>query len=453
MTKIRRISGFQHSINFQSPEDNFQVIRSRFLESNLGKIYQSIPWDELVSSFGLKESFKGPNCLFSPRGKIALMFLKHYSCCSDERLVEQINGSVHYQIFCDMLLWPGEVIGNYKIVSQIRCELAGRLDLRGVQKVLATHWRPYLGELSHATVDATCYESEVRYPTNQKLLWECIEWSHGQLRLLCKMLKITLPRSKFLKWKQRYSSYSRMRRKPAKERRVLTRGLLNLLDKLIQELDRIGESHCFQMPERYGVRRDVIRKVYLQQLQLFTTGIKPKNRIVSISKSYLRPIVRGKEVKLVEFGAKANKIQIGGINFLEHLSFEAFNEGTRYKSSVWLAQELTGTKLFLMGADGIFATNANRTFARLNNIRTDFCRKGRPGKHEEHRIQMARMITKERASRLEGSFGKEKEHYHLKKVRARTEKTEILWIFFGIHTANALEIGRRMSAARKDLAA
>ena len=58
---------------------------------------------------------------------------------------------------------------------------------------------------------------------------------------------------------------------------------------------------------------------------------------------------------------------------------------------------------------------------------------------------MAAAITKERASRLEGSFGKDKEHYHLKRIRARTEKTEVLWIFFGIHTGNALEIGRRIA--------
>jgi len=57
---------------------------------------------------------------------------------------------------------------------------------------------------------------------------------------------------------------------------------------------------------------------------------------------------------------------------------------------------------------------------------------------------MTAMITNERATLLEGSFGKEKEHYHLKKIKARTKETETLWIFFGIHTANALEIGRRM---------
>ena len=62
------------------------------------------------------------------------------------------------------------------------------------------------------------------------------------------------------------------------------------------------------------------------------------------------------------------------------------------------------------------------------------------------------MITKERATRPEGSFGKEKEHYRLKKIKARTKETEILWIFFGIHTANALEIGRRMARTLKQAA-
>ena len=54
------------------------------------------------------------------------------------------------------------------------------------------------------------------------------------------------------------------------------------------------------------------------------------------------------------------------------------------------------------------------------------------------------MITKERASRLEGSFGTDKEYFLLKKIKARTQRTESLWIFFGIHTCNALNIGKRM---------
>jgi hypothetical protein len=108
---------------------------------------------------------------------------------------------------------------------------------------------------------------------------------------------------------------------------------------------------------------------------------------------------------------------------------------------------LTRTKTRIAGADAIYATNNNRRFSTKYKISTDFKRKGRAGKHKKQRQQMAALIQKERVTRLEGSFGKEKEHYYLKKIRARTKATEILWIFFGIHTANALEIGRRMASS------
>ena len=39
-------------------------------------------------------------------------------------------------------------------------------------------------------------------------------------------------------------------------------------------------------------------------------GKKVSDRIVSIDRHYVRPIVRGKETKSVEFGAKVNNIQI-----------------------------------------------------------------------------------------------------------------------------------------------
>ncbi len=453
MTKIRRITEFQRKIHFENPEDNFNSLYGQFLSSKLGMIHQAIPWEELVGAFGIKEYDKGPDCIFSPRGKLALMFLKHYACCSDERLVEQLNANVYYQFFCDLLLNIDENIDNFKIVSQIRCELSMRLDIPEAQKCLARHWLPYMEELGHATTDATCYESELRYPTDQKLLWEAVEWSYGQMKLLCKMLKLRLPRTKFDKWKNRYFQYARKRRKPAKEKRVLTRSLLWLLEKLNGELDKIEASHVFEIPEKYYQRRTTIKKIYQQQHGLFYLGVVPEDRIVHLSKSYIRPIVRGKETKKVEFGPKVNKVQIDGISFIEHISFDAFNEGVRFQSTVRLTQELTHTKTTIMGADAISATNANRNFATKNGIRTDFKRKGRAGKHEAEWKALAAMITKERASRLEGSFGKEKEHYHLKKIKARTKKNEILWVFMGIHVANALEIGRRMAKARlKDVA-
>lgn len=442
MIKLQSIPHLQATLPIFSVEDNFNLLYDQFLSSDLGKIHAGIPWAKLIGSFKLKEHKKGPGCLFSPKGKLALMFLKHYAGCSDRKLIEQFNANMDYQLFCDTLLPLGKRLTNYKIVSQIRCELSAELNIKEAQGILAAHWLPHMEGLDQIVTDATCYESSLRFPTNQKLLWESVDWSYGQLNLMCKHARVKVPRTKYRKWKERYWSYSRKRRKPSNEKTSLTRGLLNLLDKLLDEMDNIETK--VDMPAKYKEWKQVVKTVHEQQYKYFQTGEKIKDRIVSLSKSYIRPIVRGKEIKKVEFGAKVNKLQINGISFIEHLDFNAFNEGTRFQSTVFYAQLLTKTKVRLAGADAIYATNKNRTFATRNKIKTDFTRKGRPGKHEAERKLIAKMITKERATRLEGSFGKDKQHYLLGRIGARTKANEILWIFMGIHTGNALEIGRRM---------
>lgn len=379
------------------------------------------------------------------------MFLKHYSCCSDRKLLEQLNSNLDYQFFCDISL-GFERLTNFKIISQIRCELAESLDIDSLEKILYNRWSDYIDSPQQITVDATCYESELRYPSIQKLLWEAVSWLHKQLKQTCRVLNIPMIRSRYIKWSKRNTSFSKMRRKSKKKRKSLTRALLLLLKKFIDFEQELQTSYNLEFTANYYKRIATINKIYHQQHDHFHTGEKIKNRIVSIQKDYIRPIVRGKQVKPVEFGAKVNKIQIDGISFIEHISFNAFNEGTRLEATIYKAQSLTRKKTQILGADAIYATNKNRNFVSARDIKTDFKRKGKlpKGYSEEKKLKDA--ITKERATRLEGSFGKEKEHYHLKKVKAKTKKTEILWIFFGIHTANALEIGRRIHMAKQQAA-
>ena len=48
-----------------------------------------------------------------------------------------------------------------------------------------------------------------------------------------------------------------------------------------------------------------------------------------------------------------------------------------------------------------------------------------------------------RATAIEGSFGTKKKHYGLRKIAARIKSKEIMLIFFGIHTANVVNLARR----------
>jgi len=287
----------------------------------------------------------------------------------------------------------------------------------------------------------------MRFPTNIKLLWESVDWMYGQLKITCKRLKIPTPRTKYLEQKDKHFAYMRMRKKPWKLTVKRTRSLLYLLEKLIHQQKKIEDQYriYLEFPEKYYDRRRVISKVLKQQKEMFTTGSHTvPDRIVSLAKSYIRPIVRGKEVNKVEFGAKVNMIQVDGINFIEHLSFDAFNEGPRLVDSIWYSRSLFGI-ITHISADDIYATNANRKWCTEHKITSNFKRKDRAGKYEDQRQIVAAELRKERAIRMEGSFGTEKQHYSLDKIKARIEKNEILWIFFGVHTANAVRIAKRLA--------
>jgi hypothetical protein len=453
MRKVRRIYETTQEISFISPEKEFSLYWKSFQLSELGRVFQAIPWYELAKRLNIREKRKGPDRIFSPQGMLALMFLKSYVDCSDRKLISYLNGNIDFQMFCGIFLGP-ERINNFKIVSDIRCHLSKCMDIKRLQDVLATYWKPYLKDTNIMLEDATCYETSMRYPTNVKLLWESTEWSYNQLKLICKYLKIRMPRNKYEEQWNKYNNYSHKRKKTHKETLKRTRSLLYLLGKIIMLLKGIENQYHEQLvwPRGYHERIKTIRKVLKQQQEIFETGGSVPDRIVSISKAYIRPIVRGKEVKAVEFGAKVNMIQFDGINFIEHLSFNAFNEGIRLVKSIRYGRSLFG-KITHISADDIYATNANRKYSTAAHIVTNFKRKGRAGKHEEHRQIISRELRKERTIRMEGSFGTEKEHYGLQKIKARTELNEILWIFFGVHTANAVRIAKRLAVSRVQLMA
>ena len=189
MNKLRRIFESTAEISFISPQQEFSLYWNSFLESALGQIYQAIPWDKLIKSLKIKDNRKGRKSMFSPQGKLALMFLKSYSGMSDRRVYEQLNGNIQWQMFCGIFLGP-EKLADFKVISRIRTELAKKLNIREVQDVLAKSWKPYMEQTNIVLEDATCYESYMRFPTNVKLLWECVDWMQGQMKQTCKYLKI-----------------------------------------------------------------------------------------------------------------------------------------------------------------------------------------------------------------------------------------------------------------------
>ena len=438
MAKIQNISEIHPTLGF-TEFDILEKYRKSFNESELGRLHSVFPFEVMAKTIGLSENRLGRRNVFSPSAKIALMVLKAYTSFSDRQLVEHLNGNLHYQMFCGIMIDPSSPITNYKIVSAIRNEIASRLDIESLQEILATHWKPYLENLHVCMTDATCYESHMRFPTDMKLLWESIEWLYRHICRHCMVLGIRRPRNKYADVSESYLSYCKKRKRKASRTRMLKRRMNRLLEKLLIQMDDIHRDYgaVLQYTQDYQKRLSIIRKVLVQEKELFE-GRKVNDRIVSIDRHYVRPIVRGKETKSVEFGAKVNNIQIDGISFIEHISFKAFNEGIRLKNCIRMQQKLVKVRVTCAAGDSIYANNANRKYCTKYGISTSFVRKGRAAKDEHLRKVLRSDLSKERATRLDGSFGTQKQHYSLSRIKARNMKTEILWIFFGIHTANAV---------------
>lgn len=172
--KIQKISDITPTLPF-TEFDFLQSYRESFEKSELGRIQSQLPLKELAAEYTNRshKSKRGNKPLFSGEGEIALMFLKPYTGLSDDGLIELLNGSIHMQMFCGVLIDPSCPIKDGKIVSAIRNRLARILDIDSLQSILYAKWKDNLKDKDLCLTDATCYESCLRFPTDIKLLWEC----------------------------------------------------------------------------------------------------------------------------------------------------------------------------------------------------------------------------------------------------------------------------------------
>lgn len=426
------------------------LLHERFLQTDLGKLYLAIPFDKLSALIPLSSHNKsGLGCKpwFDVKGGIALQFLKHYMQISDALLIERINTDWSMQMFCGILLKPHERIRDSNLPSYWRQYIGTHLNMEEMQKAFAQYWKPFMEHTSVGMQDATCYESRIAFPTDVKLLWTCCHQVYQMIQQVRKQLRLRKSRMNYEKQKESFQSYQKTKKKTRRKEKKLRKKLLKFLVKLIKHFGEL-QKKASVLTKKEQTRMQHIIKVYEQQHGKLYGQVKEiKDRIVSLSKPYIRPIVRGKETKTVEFGAKVNILQVDGINFIEHLSYDAFHEGNRFQNGIHLQRKLFG-RCTHQSADQIYATNANRKYCTANGIANNFIPKGKQKpQHVEQATALRKTLNIARGTILEGSFGNEKENYFLRKISARNQTTETCWIFFGIFTANAVRMAERIAEA------
>lgn len=114
--------------------------------------------------------------------------------------------------------------------------------------------------------------------------------------------------------------------------RKTQRSQLQYLRRNLGQIEQMYEM--LSLTEKEQPVFEVLQKVYDQQQELYRHQRRSiEQRIVSVSQPHIRPMVRGKLVSKVEFGAKLALSLENGYARVEKLSFEAFNESTILQDS------------------------------------------------------------------------------------------------------------------------
>lgn len=188
----------------------------------------------------------------------------------------------------------------------------------------------------------------------------------------------------------------------------------------------------------------VIDELYRQQLEMFRANKHSiEHRIVSIHQPHIRPIVRGKSGKKVEFGAKINVSLQEGFARIDQLSFEAFNEGKFLKDQVERYKKLNGYYPDLVQTDDIYMTKENRKYLKENGIRHTGKALGRKPKQVPSTQEKAiRQIERNQRNHIEGKFGQGKVKYNLNKIMAKISDTTESWIAGIFFVMNILKLSK-----------
>lgn len=182
------------------------------------------------------------------------------------------------------------------------------------------------------------------------------------------------------KARQDYLDLAKCKKRTSKKIRHAVKKQLQYVKRDLSYIDLYMEQDDIEFTEKQLKRIKVIREVYEQQKYMYDNKVHSvKNRIVSISQPYIRPIVRGKAKSPVEFGAKLDmSINESGIARLEHLCFDANNECGVLTAAIDRYRERTGHYPERILVDQIYRNRANRGYCKKHGIRISGPALGRP---------------------------------------------------------------------------
>lgn len=462
-----------NQLKFEAFKTPFEIKMNR--NNRWVRLSELLPWEELVGIYAKAMSDFGRPALDS-RIAIGSMIIKTKLGLSDEETVEQISENMYMQFFLGLEAYQEEPLFDASLLVHIR-ERMGKEMLEQMNNVVVVkavteqenrkkgkkkkkptnntksggtkeEQKPEYNtseakeEVTHKggyVLDATVADQYIKYPTDVELLNDSRQKSEGIIDTVYGISNLEKkPRTYRRRARKEFLLFTKKKKKTLKEVRKAVGKQLRYLGRNLKTIAKLMDINATALSSLTGQEyKDylVIQEIYRQQNEMY--GEKKnrcEDRIVSIHQPLVRPIVRGKQGKTVEFGSKVLAgITDDGYTLLPRMDWNAYNEGSYVIYSVEQYKKTFGYYPEVVIGDKIFITRANRK--ELEDLGVRLSGKSLGRKTEEKKKEENKKIIKEQKQRvrIEGKFGQGKNAYELNKIRMRkssTSQSMISMIFF-----------------------
>jgi len=417
-----------------------------------------VPWDMVEDIYA--EKFKDDKADGRPpitaRMAFGALYIKESENFPQERTMQHIAENVYMQYFLGLTEFNPKALFDSSMLSIF----AERFTKDGIAKINEEIYRRMQppeeeppsgsdgtgggGEKSrdNATVgsggnkpqnkgklilDATVAPADIRYPTDVSLLNECREGTEKIIDDVWDKTERKGHKTAYMRKNARteYLAIAKQRKPRRKQLRQATRVQLECVEKNVASLEGILSKIGL---ESFGIanwaRLQTVSEIARQQRYHYDNPGEPvPNRIVSVRQPHVRPIVRGKAGREVEFGQKLSLSVVDGYTFIEEQSWDNFAEGITLKASAEKYLGRHGAYPEAILADKTYRNRDNINFCKENGIRLTGPRLGRPKASEvEAQKEQAYKDSCER-NIVEGRIGIDKRRYGLDRIYARLEPT------------------------------
>jgi plasmid stabilization system protein ParE len=423
-----------------------------------------IPWDVVEDEYAKTMDAKIGAGTINARVAFGALVIKEKLHLTDEETVQQIKENPYLQCFLGYHDFITEVPFNPSMMVHFRLRfpmetvstinnliIERRLGKKGTKgdgtsgpsdppTAGSGTESPNAGQMIS---DATCAPQDIHFPTDVELLNDAREKAEEIIDVLHENREdrsVTKARTYRKKARKDYLNLVRKKKKTRREIRRAIRKQIQYLRRDLVHIEKMAQDGALgKLSKRQYRNLLVASEILRQQTEMYKKRTdRIDGRIVSLSQPHVRPIVRGKAGRPVEFGAKISLSVVDGMCFLDRLSWDAYNESQDLITQIEAYHKRFGVYPESVHADKIYRTRGNLNFCSEHGIRLSGPKLGRPFKIRDEMIKAIREQRRiEHADEckrveVEGKIGECKRRYNLGQIYEKLKPTSETAIALGI---------------------